>query len=117
VRLVASSVRVFRRNGKYLAEAQVENRGAFDAERAIVIAYNGDPARPADPAGTIEKPARLLQTKQIGHSIVRVRGLHRTSVSIELVEKPGPAIWFDTFSLDRHDGGRLDRAKAKSYSR
>jgi hypothetical protein len=117
VRLVASSVRILRRNGKHFVQAQLQNRGVFDSERAIVIAYNGDPAKPADPSGTIEKPAQLLQTRQIGHSITRVRGLHGASVSIELIEKPGPAIWFETFCLDKNDCGKLDRTRARSHSR
>lgn len=113
VRLIPSSVRVTRRKGAYFIEARVENRGVFDAERTIVVAYNGDPIKPVDRRATMQTPAKELQTKQIGHTVVRVRGLHEAPASIELIEKPGSAVWFETFCLDRHDVGRVHRLKSK----
>ena len=92
VRVRLSSVEVVRQKGQYRVRAQVRNHGAFDAARAITVAYNGDPTRPADSGGTVQAPAELLQTRQIGHVIARVRGLHHADVTIELTEKPGKAI-------------------------
>lgn len=110
VRVVASSVRRARA-GAWI-EGVIENRGVFDAEKALVVAYNGDPSRPADPARSIDNPAALLQVKQTGHAIVRVRGLRRAAFRIRVAEKPGRRAWFETFCLDRGDAGRLHRAIA-----
>jgi hypothetical protein len=99
------------RVGGSVLHAQLENHGAYDAESALVTAFNGDPPQPADPGGTSERPAELLRTKQIGHAIARVRGLHRASVSVELIEEPGPSLWIEVYCLDRHDEGRVHRAK------
>ena len=111
VRVSPSSVEVGRRKGLHEVRARVRNHGAFDAARALVVAYNGDPTRPADAGGTVQAPAELLQTRQIGHAMARVRGLHDTEVTIELTEKPGKAIWFETFCLDRQDAGHVHRTR------
>ena len=112
VRLRPSSVELLtRREGGYCIRARLRNDGAFDARRAIVVAYNGNPRKPADPGGTVAAPAELLQTRQIGHIVVRVRGLHETAVTIQLTQKPGDAIWFETFCLDRHDAGHVHRVR------
>jgi len=34
-------------------------------------------------------------------------------VSIELSEKPGRTVWFETFCLDRGDTGRVHRPSAR----
>ena len=60
-------------------EVVVRNHGAFDAERVAVVIYNGDPTRPVDPKATMESPAAELQTKQIGHGILRARGLRESA--------------------------------------
>ena len=111
VRLMPRSAKVVRRRGRHIVEVRVKNLGAFDAEKAIVVAYNGDPGRPAEPKATMANPARILQTKQIGHTVFRVRGLHETTVAVALTEKPGNAVWFETFCLDRRDSGNLQRSK------
>ncbi|HJN14778.1 MAG TPA: S8 family serine peptidase, partial [Armatimonadota bacterium] len=84
-------------------EVVVRNHGAFDAERVAVVIYNGDPTRPVDPKATMESPAAELQTKQIGHGILRARGLRETTTTIRLVERPGPVAWAETYCLDVHD--------------
>jgi len=114
VRLRPSSLRVVRRGGRYLAQARVRNRGAFDAEQATVVAYDGNPSRPADPRATQEAPGELLQTRQVGHTIARVRGLHEADVNVELSSRPGPALWFETFCLDRHDAGNVHRVRVRT---
>lgn len=111
VRFRPSTAKVVRRRGRYVVAAQVRNYGAFDAKQATVVAYNGHPIRPADPDATQETPGELLQTRQIGHTIARVRGLHETDVAIELTEKPGSVLWFETFCLDRHDAGHVHRTR------
>ncbi len=111
LRLLPSTVKIVRKKKRIWIEATIRNHGVFDAEKAMVVAYNGDPQKPADPKASREHAAEL-QTRQIGHTISFVRGLHRKVVSIELVAKPGGAIWFETFSLDRQDEGRVHRTRA-----
>ena len=65
-----------------------------------------------DRRGSFEKPSESLLTKQIGHAIARVRGLHEASISVALVEPPkGDAVWVEAFCLDRHDAGKVHRVK------
>ena len=78
----------------------IENKGVFDIERCLVVAYNGDPARPGAPRGTMAKPI-ILATRQIGHSITGVRGFHRSSCRIELTEAPERSLWLELSSLDQ----------------
>ena len=112
VRVVPSSVGLARRKGGLFLEARLENRGGFDAERAVAVVYNGDPTRPVDRRGSFEKPSESLMTKQIGHAIARVRGCHGASISVALVEPPkGDAVWIETFCLDRHDEGKVNRVR------
>ena len=56
-------------------------------------------------------PAEPLQTRQIGHTVVRVRGLHEIIVEIQLNHKPGDTVWFETFCLDRCDAGHVHRVR------
>ncbi|MFO0954820.1 MAG: S8 family serine peptidase [Isosphaeraceae bacterium] len=109
VRLVASSVKVVRRGEKVVVEAEVENLGVLDAERAMVVAYDGDPTRPADPKATFDRPVPRT-TWQAGHAVAAVRGLHRRAVRLELTRRPA-ALWFETFCLDRHDAGKVHRVR------
>ena len=113
VRLRPSSVEVARYRGRYRVKARVKNYGVFDAEQAVVVAYNGDSTRPADPRATMQEPGELLQIRQLGHATVRVRGLREADVMVELTEKPGDALWFESFCLDRHDAGHVHRARVR----
>jgi hypothetical protein len=108
VRVINSSVRVVKRSGRCWVEARLQNHGAFDAERVMVVVHNGDPAKPADRAGAIERPARELQTRQLGDAIVRVRGFQETPVRLEL-GAPATRLWWETDCLDRHDPGGVHR--------
>jgi hypothetical protein len=117
VRLRPSSVSLLRRQGRRLLAARLKNRGAFDAGRALVVAYDGDPTKPSDPRGSMRAPATPLQTRQLGHAIIRVRGLHEAAVAIELEKTPGRGIWFETFCLDRRDAGRVHRARIRLQGR
>ena len=108
--IISSSINVLRKKGKYLVEARIRNKGAFDG-KAMVVVYNGNPAKPVDPKGNMRKSAPHLQTKQIGHTITTVRGLHESPIAIELIEKPADVLWFETFCLDRHDAGHVHRGR------
>lgn len=88
-----------RLHGRVL-DATVENKGSFDIERCLVVAYNGDPTRPRALGGTMAHPI-LLVTRQIGHTIVRVRGLHRSACRIRLAEPHGRSLWLELSSLDQ----------------
>lgn len=104
IRLVEPTIKLISRGGKVVVEAEIENRGAFDSERAIAVVYNGDPARPVAPSATYAKPAGRT-TWQLGHSVVPVPGLHRQTITLELTRK-ADTLWFETFCLDRHDAGK-----------
>lgn len=112
VRLPAASVKLREAGGAFSLEATLENYGVYDARRATVVAYGGDPTRPAVPAGTLEKPATELQTRQLGHAITSVRGLGEQLVRVPLAAKPPLNVWFEVYCLDRHDDGRVHRAVA-----
>ncbi len=107
IHIVEPSLRV----ADNVLRAVVENRGAYDADRAVVVAYSGDSRVPADSSGTTDTPAQELLTRQIGHAVVVVRGLHSSRVSVELLGAPPEVVYLETFTLDRHDVGNI------SYSR
>jgi hypothetical protein len=110
VRVVESSIKLVQRGAVRVVEADLENRGVFDAERAMIVAYNGDPTQPAAPEGTFAKPV-ARSTWQLGHALAPVRGLHRQPISMELTGNVPAAVWFETFCLDRHDLGKVHRLK------
>ena len=85
----------------------VENRGAFDAKKALVVAFDGDPVEPGAPQGTLEKPV-ILATKQLGHAIGPVRGLHSTALFVELPRWPQGDLWVQVCTLDRHGSDEVD---------
>jgi len=122
VHLIPDSVKVIEKTARYFLEATVENKGVFDAGKALIIVFNGDPCQPADPNATREKPAPELQTCQIGHTITRVRGFHKTEIKIELLFglmeefkpfKPEGEVWVEIFYLDRHDKSDANYMKLK----
>jgi len=88
----------------------VANRGVFDVEKALVAAFNGNPFKAAAPKTTMEKPVTLI-TRQIGHSICSVRGLHSATLEIELVEKRSETIYIQVCSLDRHGSDQVETIK------
>lgn len=86
---------------RQVLRVRLENRGAFDVARALVVVYNGDPTRPAAPRATWDQPQTLL-TRQLGHAIVSVRGLHGATAPVVLGEATAP-LWVQVCVLD-HGG-------------
>lgn len=78
---------------------RIANRGAIDVKRAMVVLYNGDPRLPAAPDGTEIKP-KILVTRQVGHAIVPLRGLHDAIVRVELAEPVTGPLWAQVCTLD-----------------
>lgn len=101
VEVKSSSCQFLRKDDTPWLKLCVENRGAYDIDKAIVVAYSGDPLVPAAPGGTLARPIEL-RTRQLGHAITAVRGLHSTEVEIELAHEPAAGIWLQTYSLDFH---------------
>lgn len=92
----------------WLLEVELENVGVFDA-RAMVVAYSADPTMPADSQGTFDAPSASLQVTQLGHVIEPVRGLAKAKTRIQLSHQPSSPVWLETYSLDRHDAGKVHR--------
>ncbi len=97
--------------------ARIANRGAFDVQRALVVAFDGNPLTAAAPRATIEKPQILLR-KQIGHAIGAVRGLHAAEIAIDLTSSSFDRLYLQVCSLDHHgqidaDTRRLDLRKLR----
>ena len=109
VRLLPSKINLIKGKGGLFIKAKIHNKGVLDANRAIVVAYNGNPEKTPSPEATTDKPAKLLQTKQIGHSITDIRGLCYSDILIKPFDKPSSKIWFETFCLDLSDTGKLHR--------
>ena len=93
--------------GSGILPVVIRNEGTFDVEHCLVVAFNGDPRKPAVPEATKENPV-ILVTRQIGHAIVPVRGLHEATARIELTENPGDEVWIEVASLDRHGSPEAD---------
>ena len=104
------------RKRKPVVRIALRNQGAFDIDRALVAAFNGNPLAAAAPEGTLERSVTLV-TRQIGHALGPVRGLDDNVVEVELTEKPAGPIWIQACTLDRHGSeevhtirlGRSDR--------
>lgn len=102
LRVDAKASRLECRRGRHTLHVRLINDGAFDIVRALAVVYNGDPTRPAAPRATMEQPRTLL-TRQLGHGIAPVRGLHGTVVAVDLAEA-AEQLWVQTTVLD-HGGG------------
>lgn len=98
------------RRGKPVLRAALRNEGALDIGKAIVVAYNGDSQKPAVPEATPQDPI-ILQTRQIGHAVTPVRGLHGATADIVLTETPGEQVWLEAYCLDRGEAGRVVTAR------
>lgn len=103
IQLEATSVRVHHSGGKWSVTAVIANKGAYDAKRAIVVVYNGDPTVPPNPEIPLTQPVPQLQIRQVGHTLVPVRGFYHKEIHIQLVEQPKRSLWFEVYCLDRHD--------------
>jgi len=98
------------RRGKPALKVILNNRGALDINKAIIVAYDGDPCKPVSKKGGMDKPV-ILRMRQIGHSIAFVRGLHSTELYIGFKERPNnDRIWLEAYSLDRHGSEHVARA-------
>ncbi len=105
-----SSAALRRARGKPVLQISVHNRGAFDVDQALLVAFNGDPLKAAAPRATMAKP-QILITRQIGHAIAPVRGLHSTEFAIKLTEAPPKRIWLQLCTLDRHGSDQVHTVK------
>ena len=90
----------------------VRNRGAFDVEKAMLVAYNGDPRKAAAPRATMQKP-RLLLARQIGHTIAHVPGLSSARFTLRLTDAPGPEVWLQVCTLDRHGAASVHTCRVE----
>jgi len=104
--------RLLRRGARPVLELNVEGRGAFDVRKALAVVFNGDPRRPAAKEGTLHRPV-ILRTRQLGHAVGPVRGLHAVTFKIELAERPGDEVWAQVCTLDRHGSGLADTARIR----
>lgn len=101
LRVPVKSCRLESKRNRHTLHVKLANRGAFDITRALVVIFNGDPRRPAAPRGTMER-AIILQTRQLGHAIVPVRGLHGATAAVAL-EEVTEQLWVQACVLD-HGG-------------
>ena len=110
LKVCADSGKLSTRRGKPTLTVAVENQGAFDVRRALVVAFNGNPLVPADPAAS---PANsvLLLTSQIGHTMGPVRGLHDARFTIDLTEEPKDEVWVQVSTTDRHGSDEIDTVR------
>ena len=93
--------------GKPVLKVMVQNRGAFDVKKALLVAFAGDPRKAAAPRATMGKP-QILITRQTGHAIGPVRGLHEAEFVMSLTEVAQGDMWLQLCVLDRHGSGAVD---------
>jgi hypothetical protein len=60
----------------------------------------------------MDRPA-ILATKQIGHAVGAVRGLHTARFEIELAETPPAALWLQICTLDLHGSDAVQNVKVR----
>lgn len=107
--------RLIHRDGKPLLQIALENRGAFDIERALVTVFTGDPRKAAAPEASMENPV-ILVNRQIGHAITGVRGLHSSMLEIALAEEPSGQIWVQAYTLDLHGSHDVETVMVRAGS-
>lgn len=110
IRVDVSKCALTERRGRPVLNVTVRNEGAFDIERALVVAFNGNPLAPAAPEGTMEN-AIILKTVQIGHAIQPVRGLHESRLTVELMQKPEKELWVQASTCDRGGSDEVDTVR------
>lgn len=101
LRVEVKACRVDTTVGPPILRVALRNRGVFDIARALVVVYDGDPRKAAAPRATWEQPETLL-TRQLGHAILPVRGLHGAEARIALGEVT-QQLWVQACVLD-HNG-------------
>jgi hypothetical protein len=102
LRVHTEPARVERRGDAVTATLRIENTGALDVRRALVIVYGGDPTRPVDPAATAVRQAEITR-RQLGHTIVPLVGLEASEVIVPLDPTHWPAdgqLWVQVSALD-----------------
>ncbi|HCU34826.1 MAG TPA: hypothetical protein DGT21_05045 [Armatimonadetes bacterium] len=106
----SATVKAVRR--KPMLSVTIHSRGAYDVEKAMLVAYNGDPRKAAAPRATMAKP-QLLLTRQLGHTIAPVRGLSSAQFTVGLTDLPLGDIWLQVCTLDRHGSDRVDARRVE----
>lgn len=112
VRIDTSTAAINENGNEQVLSLNVKNHGVFDANRAIVVLYNGDPMKPVDPEGTFINPSEILQMRQVGHTVFRIRGLQSKTLSIVLdQENLKEELWAEVYCLDCGDAGNIQRGQ------
>lgn len=101
-----------RSTGSPSLTVQVKNDGVIDIERALLVVFDGDPTRPADPTASRESPATLV-TRQRGHAIVPIRGLHSTSCTVAVEGDTPDELFLQLSSLDHHGAYEVDTVRVR----
>ncbi|RJS85873.1 hypothetical protein CW702_00595 [Candidatus Bathyarchaeota archaeon] len=85
---------------KFKLKVEVKNLGVYDADNALIVAYNGNPLKAASKKGSMRKPVILI-TRQIGHTIVSVTGFESNIAELSLdIKRPPAKMYLQVFSLD-----------------
>ena len=91
-------------------DVAVENEGAFDVNRALVMVFSGDPLSAADPAASKARPNILLR-RQLGHGILAVNGLEGATARVRLgVDTLPDELWAQVHALDAGAAAVFDTA-------
>ncbi|MFN7765644.1 MAG: S8 family serine peptidase [Planctomycetaceae bacterium] len=101
VRLVADSLKITPCEGGFRLRGTLHNHGVWDARKAMVVVYNGDPTQPRSSEATLDQPGPELQTRQLGHAVTSVRGLHESGIAIDCAGAAPAKVWFEVYCLDR----------------
>lgn len=109
LKIKRSKCKLKRINKNPILEVFLENHGVFNVEKALVVAYNGDPSKPGVPGANIKDEIPLV-TQQIGHSIIAVRGLNASLVEVELTEEAKGRIWVQVSIMDMHGDDKAEIA-------
>jgi hypothetical protein len=111
IRIRAKTGTITKENGRRFLHIDVANRGALDAKQVLVVAYNGNPQKPARPSASMEKPV-LLVTKQVGHAIISIPGFEMTRAEIELTEESKPKkLYVQAYTIDVDSDESVDTAR------
>ena len=111
-KIVAESARLGA--DKRSIEVSIENGGVLDIRRALLVAFDGDPLTAADPEASRTKPVTLLR-RQIGHTVLPIRGLHanQACIALEADIDPDADVHLQICSLDVHGTYEADTVRVK----
>lgn len=97
-----------------VADIGVENTGALDIKRMLVVVYNGNPLIPADSTANRHQ-ANILLHRQVGHSIAAAPGLNVAQVRVELDSfQPEKDYHVQVCAMDVGSTGIYDTAAIRS---